>query len=63
MLASRLAANADLKTYHVAYDDNNSRVRLPTLEPVDLNPQRHKHIFAPDVDPSPILHVELNSTH
>ena len=58
MLASRLAAEADLATYQVAYNDNNTRVRAPTLEPKDLTPQRRKHIFVPDVDPSPILNDE-----
>jgi len=58
VLANQLATEADLKTYQVAYDDNNTRVRAPTFEPKDLPPQRRKHIFVPDVDPSPILHDE-----
>ena len=58
VLASQLVAGMDLRSYQAAYDDNNKRVQPPTFEPVDLTPQRRKHIFAPDVDPSPILHEE-----
>ena len=58
-LAIQLAAGADLKVYQPAYDGNNDRVWAPTFEPKDLTPQRRKHIFAPDVDTSPILHDEV----
>ena len=39
----------DLKRYQAAYDEDNMRVNPPTFDPIDLNPSRRKHIFAPEV--------------
>ena len=58
VLASQLAAEADLEVYQVSYSEDNKRVRGPTFEAKSLIPQCHKHLFAPDVDPSPIMHDE-----
>jgi hypothetical protein len=55
-LASRLVEELNLKKYQAAYDQDNTLVRPPTLETFHLTPQQRKHIFAPDVDPSPIMH-------
>ena len=58
VLASRLAAEADLAVYQAAYTKENKRVRGPTFEAKSLIPQCRKHLFAPDVDPSQIMHDE-----
>ena len=56
VLASQLVEGLDLKKYQTTYDESNMRVQPPSFEPFDLNPQHHKHTFAPDVDPTPIMH-------
>jgi len=48
----------DLKKYQPAYDSNNTRIKVPSFDVVDLTPQRRKHIFAPNINPSSIINDE-----
>ena len=61
VLASRLAEDADLSSYQAAYSEENKQVQGPTFEVKSLIPQRRKHLFTPDVDPSLIMHDEATS--
>ena len=58
VLASQLVQDLDLNKYQPTYNEENARVKPPTIEPFDLTPARRKHIFAPDVDPSIIMQVD-----
>jgi hypothetical protein len=55
VLASTLADELDLSTYQAAYSEPSKRVRGPTFETRDLTPARRKHLFAPEIDPSPLF--------
>ena len=55
VLASVLADEVDLSTYQAAYSADNKRVRCPTFEARDLTPARRNHLFAPEIDPSPLF--------
>ena len=55
-VACKLIEEMNLKHYTLAYDDENNIIKPPTHEVMNLVPSRHKNLFAPDVDPSPILH-------
>ena len=57
-LACQLAQGLNLTKYQLAYDSNNTRIKAPSHVVVDLTPQRRKHMFAPDLDPSLILNDE-----
>jgi hypothetical protein len=57
-LACQLAQELDLTKYQPAYDSNNTRIKPPSFDIVDLTPQRRKHIFASDIDPSLALNDE-----
>ena len=56
---STCARAGDLTKYQAAYDSNNARIKTHSHEIVDLTPQRHKQVFAPDLDPSLILNHEI----
>lgn len=58
-LASQHVVGMELKKYQPAYDDSNTQIPPPILRSSDLAPQWCKHLFAHDVDPSPILHNEV----
>ena len=55
VLASTLVDEIDLSTYQAAYSEASKKVRCPTFECRDLTPGRRKHLFAPEIDPSPIF--------
>jgi hypothetical protein len=55
VLASTLVDELDLSTYQAAYSETSKRVRGPTFETRDLTPARRKHLFAPEIDPSPLF--------
>lgn len=57
-LACKLAEESDLSKYQLAYNMENTRIRAPTHDVVDLTPPTRKHTFAPDIDPSPIINDE-----
>ena len=58
-LASQLTEETDLSRYQAAYTAENSKVRAPTYEAVDLIPPTHKHTFSPDVDTSTLIDDEV----
>ena len=53
--SSKLVEELDMSTYQAAYSETSKKIRGPTFECRDLTPARRKHLFAPDVDPSPIF--------
>lgn len=55
VIASNLVEELDLKRYQSAYDAAGGRINVPAFETVNLTPSRRKHIFAPDVDSSPMM--------
>jgi hypothetical protein len=55
VLASTLADELDLAVYQAAYSEPTKRIRGPTFEARNLIPTRRKHLFAPEIDPSPIF--------
>ena len=57
-LACRLAEEADLTHYQAQYNDQNKRVPAPTLEAENLIPPIRKHTYAPDIEPSSLIHEE-----
>ena len=57
-LASKLAEETNLARYQPAYTEDNSRVKAPVYEVVDLIPPTRKHTFAPEVDPSELIDDE-----
>jgi hypothetical protein len=57
-LACQLAQELDLKKYQPTYDSNNIRLKAPSFDVVDLTPQRRKHIFASDIEPSLVMNDE-----
>ena len=57
-LACQLAQELDMKKYQSAYDSENTRIKAPSFDVVDLTPQMPKHIFAYDIDPSSIINDE-----
>jgi hypothetical protein len=57
-LACKLAEEANLSRYQAAYTMENTKVKAPAYDVVDLTPPMRKHTFSPDVDPSPIMNDE-----
>ena len=57
-LACQLAEEADLTHYQAQYNDQNKRVPAPTLEAENLIPPIRKHTYAPDIEPSSLIHEE-----
>ena len=57
-LACQLAKEADLSYYQAQYNDQNKRVAAPTLEAENRIPPNRKHTYAPDIDPSLLIHDE-----
>ena len=57
-MACQLAKEADLSHYQAQYNDQNKRVPAPTLEAENLIPPIRKHTYAPDIEPSSLIHEE-----
>src|SRR3954467_13670929 len=57
-LACQLVEEADLSHYQAQYDDQNKRVAAPIPEVENLIPPIHKHTYAPDIEPSSLIHEE-----
>ena len=57
-LACQLAEEADLSHYQAQYDSQNKRIAAPIHESENLIPPIHKHTYAPDIDPSLLIHDE-----
>ena len=57
-LACQLAEEADLSHYQAQYNDQNKRVPAPTPEAENLIPPIRKHTYAPDIEPSSLIHEE-----
>src|SRR3954471_3454048 len=57
-LACQLAEEADLSHYQAQYNDQNRRVATPIPEAENLIPPIRKHTYAPDIEPSLLIHDE-----
>ena len=57
-LACQLAEEADLSHYQAQYNDQNKRVAAPIPEAENLVPPIRKHTYAPDIEPSSLIHKE-----
>ena len=57
-LASQLSVETDLSRYQAAYTVENSKVRAPAYDVVDLISPMRKHTFAPEIDPSELIDDE-----
>ena len=57
-LACQLAEEADLSHYQAQYNDQNKRVAAPIPEAENLVPPIRKHTYAPDIEPSSLIHEE-----
>ena len=57
-LACQLAEEADLSHYQAQYNDENKRVPASTPEAENLIPPICKHTYAPDIEPSSLIHEE-----
>ena len=57
-LAYQLAEEADLSHYQAQYDSQNKRIAAPIHESENLIPPIRKHTYAPDIDPSLLIHDE-----
>ena len=57
-LACQLAEEADLSHYQAQYDNQNKWVAAPIHEAENLIPPIRKHTYAPDIEPSLLIHDE-----
>src|SRR3954471_4543827 len=57
-LACQLVEEANLSHYQAQYNDQNKRVAAPIPEAENLIPPIRKHTYAPDIDPSSLIHEE-----
>ena len=57
-IACQLAEEADLPRYQAQYDNQNKRIASPIHESEYLIPPIRKHTYAPDIDPSLLIHYE-----
>ena len=57
-LARKLAEDTDLSFYQNSYDASGKRINAPTYDVENLIPPNRKHTYAPDVDPSNLIHDE-----
>ena len=57
-IASKLADDTDLSHYQPVYDVEGKRQPVPIHDVVDVVPPIHKHTYAPDIDPSNLIHEE-----
>ena len=57
-LACQLAEEAYLSRYQAQYDNQNKRVAAPIHEAKNLIPLIRKHTYAPDIEPSLLIHDE-----
>src|SRR3954462_4179769 len=57
-LAYQLVEEANLSHYQAQYNDQNKRVAAPIPEAESLIPPIRKHTYAPDIEPSSLIHEE-----
>ena len=57
-IASKLADETDLSHYQPVYDVDQKRYPAPIHDVEDLVSPIHKHTYAPDIDPSPLISEE-----
>ena len=57
-LACQLAEEADLSRYQAQYDSQNKRIAAPIHESEIQIPPIRKHTYAPDIEPSSLIHEE-----
>src|SRR3954462_821186 len=57
-LACQLAEEADLTHYQAQYNDQNKRVAAPIPEAENLIPPIRTQTYAPDIQPSSLIHEE-----
>src|SRR3954470_3236205 len=57
-LAGQLVEEANLTHYQAQYNDQNKRVAAPIPEAENLIPPIRKHTYAPDIEPSSLIHEE-----
>src|SRR3954463_8885557 len=57
-LACQLVEEADLTHYQAQYNNQNKQVVAPVPEAENLTPPIHKHTYAPDTEPSSLIHDE-----
>ena len=57
-ITSKLANDIDLSHYQPVYDVEGKRHPAPIHEIEDLVPPIRKHTYAPDIDPSNLIHEE-----
>ena len=57
-LACQFAEEADLSHHQAQYNDQNKRVAAPIPEAENLVPPIRKHTYAPDIEPSSLIHEE-----
>ena len=57
-LASKLAEDTNLSIYQNVYDASGKRISAPTYDVESLIPPIRKHTYAPDVEPSDLIHDE-----
>ncbi len=57
-LASKLVEDTNLSIYHNVYDASGKRISAPTYDVENLIPPIRKHTYAPDVEPSDLIHDE-----
>ena len=57
-LACQLVEEANLSHYQAQYDNQNKRVAAPIPEAENLVPPIRKHTYAPDIEPSSLIHEE-----
>ena len=58
-LACQLAEEVDLSHYQAQYNDQNKRVAAPIPEAKNLVPPIRKHTYAPDIEPSSLIHEDV----
>src|SRR4051812_46611846 len=57
-LACQLVEEANLSHYQAQYDGQNKRVAAPIPKAENLIPPIRKHTYAPDIEPSSLIHEE-----
>src|SRR4051812_19690181 len=57
-LACQLVEEANLTHYQAQYNNQNKRVAAPVPEAENLIPPIRKHTYAPDIEPSSLIHDE-----
>ena len=57
-LATKLAEDTDLSFCQNAYDVNGKWINPPTYDVQTLIPPNRKHTYAPDIEPTDLIHEE-----